>query len=220
MIIWHNLPIYKGINSHHVCFLWRSAETYHSDRPLQECRTHSPSCWECFWQTALSCQQSSGIALAGESHLAQGQASLLPWAACIQWLINLGTVHLTPTWRNSKGPSQLKFSLESQLRISLRLHGSQLLTSPASFPSIPQLLTPGALSPTPPKCDLHLSVCCWEIQSAKPSNSRSKILSQRNQHISVWRCKGQKAHCRLVYKRKKKTIQAKHPLSGVWLNTL
>ena len=103
--------------------------------PFQKCRTSSPSCWECCRQTALSCQQASGITLAEENHLAQGQASLEPGAAYIQWLINFGTVHHSPAPGNSKRPPQLKISLEDLLRVSLRLHDSQLLT--VLLPSLP-----------------------------------------------------------------------------------
>ena len=118
-----------------MCIAFDTVQWCATQTPFQKFRTHSPSCWQCCRQTALSCQQSSGITLAEENHLAQGQAGLLPWAAHIQWLINFGTVHLNPAQGNSKRPSQLKIPLEGGPRLFLRLHGSPLLK--ALFPSLP-----------------------------------------------------------------------------------
>lgn len=145
-------------------------------QPFQECMTYFPSCLEWCWQTALTSQQSSGITPAKASHLAQGKSSFLPKAACIQCLIKSGPVH-TLTGENRKGTSQLKISLENQLRLSLRWYSNQLLTGPASFSCIPESLALGALYDTSSNCNLHFRVRYWKTQPAISSNSISKILS-------------------------------------------
>lgn len=151
--IWHALPMTQCSDAH--------------TDPLSG--AHCPSCWECCWQKAFSCQQSLGVWREPPC----SRASLLPWAACIHHLPHSSTRKLKP----SQGHSSLKFPwkvYQSLLETAWQLTPHQFCFLPFQSTGI----APGALLDIPPKCNLIL-----ESAIERPNMQHPAILQVRFHHM-------------------------------------
>lgn len=133
--------------------------------------THCPSCWECCWQKAFSCQQS--VCVCREPPCSR--ARFLPWAASIHHLPHSNTRKLKP----SQVCPGLKFSWKAYrgfLETAWQLTPHQFCFLPFQSTGI----APEVLLDIPPKCNLTL-----ESAIGRPNVQHPAIQQVRFHHMET-----------------------------------